>query len=91
MLYGAVDINRDGYIVHTTLDMEYQKAADEIMERAYADINTRYQNTSENRLNIADKQYIPIVELLSLTFNLRDIQVAGSKEKRKPWRSSTMK
>ena len=83
MLYGAVDINKDGYIVHTTLDLGYQEAANKIMEQAHTDINTRYQNTSKKRLNIVDQRYVPMVDLLSLAFNLQDIQVAGAKEKKK--------
>src|SRR6056297_3257664 len=39
MLYGAVDINKDGYIVHTTLDLNHQRTADSIMEKSYRRIN----------------------------------------------------
>jgi penicillin-binding protein 1A len=82
MLYGAVDINKDGYIVHTTLDLDYQKIADDVMGRAFHSINERYKTKSDSRLGIVDKTYVPIVDMLSLLFNLEDIQVAGSKQKK---------
>jgi penicillin-binding protein 1A len=82
MLYGAVDINKDGYIVHTTLDLRYQAIADEIMGKAYHSINERYKTKSDSRLGIVDETYVPIVDMLSLLFNLEDIQVAGSKQKK---------
>ncbi len=82
MLYGAVDINKDGYVVHTTLDLGYQAIADEIMDKAFHSINERYKTKSDARLGIVDKTYVPIVDMLSLLFNLEDIQVAGSKQKK---------
>jgi penicillin-binding protein 1A len=82
ILYGAVDINKDGYVVHTTLDMGHQRVADEIMEKAFLDINERYRTQRSDRLNIADDIYVPISDLLALTFNLDNLKVAGAKEKK---------
>lgn len=82
MLYGAVNINKDGYIVHTTLDLGYQKIADKIMDKAFHSINQRYKNKSDKRLDIVDTSYVPIVEMLGLTFNLPDIQVSGARQKK---------
>lgn len=82
MLYGAVDINKDGYVVHTTLDLGYQRIADEIMNQAFIDINEKYRNLKGQRLSIADDMYVPIADLLALTFNLEDMKVAGSKQKK---------
>ncbi len=82
MLYGAVDINKDGYVVHTTLDLGYQRIADDIMNQAFLDINEKYRNLKGNRLSIADYLYVPIADLLALTFNLEDMKVAGAKQKK---------
>ncbi len=82
MLYGAVNINKDGYIVHTTLDLGYQKIADKVMDKAFHSINERYKNKSDKRLNIADNSYVPIVDMLGLAFNLGDIQVSGARQKK---------
>ncbi len=82
MLYGAVDINKDGYVVNTTLDLGYQVIANKIMDKAFHSINERYKTKSDSRLAIVDETYVPIVDMLSLLFNLEDIQVAGSKQKK---------
>ncbi len=82
MLYGAVNINKDGYIVHTTLDLGYQKIADKVMDKAFHNINEKYKNKADDRLNIVDNRYVPIIEMLGLTFNLGDIQVAGARQKK---------
>lgn len=82
MLYGAVDINKDGYIVHTTLDLDYQRIADSVMEKSYRRINEKYHSNKRERLDIVDDTYLPIIELLSHTFNIEDIHISGAKEKR---------
>src|SRR6056297_3555079 len=82
MLYGAVDINKDGYIVHTTLDLDYQRTADSIMEKSYRRINEQYHSNKRQRLEVVDETYLPIVELLGLAHNIEDIYVTGAKEKR---------
>ncbi len=81
MLYGAVDVNKDGYVVHTTLDLGIQDAAQRIMDKAYRELNIEYRKYSDNRYEIVNDQYIDLVDLLSLTFNIEDIRVTGSKQK----------
>jgi penicillin-binding protein 1A len=81
MLFGAVDVNKDGYIVHTTLDLDLQGAAQRNMDRAYRDINQKYQKYSDNRYEIVNDNFISLVDLLSLTFNIEDIRVTGAKQK----------
>ena len=81
MLYGAVDVNKDGYIVHTTLDLNMQGIAQRTMDHAYRDINQKYQEYSDDRYNNVNENYVNIVDLLSLTFNIEDIRVTGAKQK----------
>jgi penicillin-binding protein 1A len=83
LLLGSQDIYRGGLKVYTTLNLEYQKVADEIMKEAILDINERYQSQARTRLVFSDETFIPLVDLLSLTFNLRDIRTAGSKKRAK--------
>ncbi|MFW5727547.1 MAG: penicillin-binding protein 1A [Spirochaetia bacterium] len=82
MLYGAVNINKDGYIVHTTLDLDYQRIADSIMEKSYRRINEQHNSNSRERFDLVDETYLPLVELLSLTYNIEDIHITGAQEKR---------
>ena len=81
MLYGAVDVNKDGYIVHTTLDLDIQNSAQRIMDHAYYDINQRYQRYSNERYDIVNEEFVDLVDLLSLTFNIGDLRVTGAKQK----------
>ena len=81
MLYGAVDVNKDGYVVHTTLDLDIQQTAQKIMDQAYHEINNKYQQYSTERYDIVNEEFIGIVDLLSLTFNIPDIKVTGAKQK----------
>lgn len=81
MLYGAVDVNKDGYIVHTTLDLDIQQTAQKIMDQAYFEINNKYQSYSSERYDIVNEEFIALVDLLSLTFNISDIKVTGAKQK----------
>ncbi|MDR1894647.1 MAG: PBP1A family penicillin-binding protein [Spirochaetales bacterium] len=81
MLYGRVDINKDGYVVHTTLDLAYQELAESYMMNGYDDINQRYRAQSTQSNSLVDNEYRPIVELLALAFNLEDIRTVGAKEK----------
>ena len=82
MLYGAVNINKDGYIVHTTLDLDYQQEADEVMNKAYRWINEQYHQNKSQRLDIVDNTYLPIIELLALTYNIEDIHIVGASQKK---------
>jgi penicillin-binding protein 1A len=89
MLYGSVDINKDGYIVHTTLDLEYQQAADEIMRKHTIDINRKYSATSTGNQELAGNTYIPTIDLLSLAFNLPELRASGAQRKKESLRIYT--
>jgi len=82
MLYGTLDINRDGFIVHTTMDLGYQTTARELMDKGLRTINRTYRSNTDSRMGYVDDQFVPIVDLLALTFNIRDIRVAGKKQAR---------
>ncbi|MDR1030212.1 MAG: PBP1A family penicillin-binding protein [Treponema sp.] len=76
MMYGSMDYYRDGYTVHTTLNLKHQETAVKLMEQGLARANKEYTGSRGVRLERAERTYIPIVELLSLTFNLGDIHAA---------------
>ena len=81
MLYGKQNIYRDGYSVYTTLNLDYQQKADELISKGLVTWNKRYQQNIGNRMTVVDEQYVPIIDLLSLAFNIEDIRIAGSQEK----------
>ncbi|MFQ3547061.1 MAG: PBP1A family penicillin-binding protein, partial [Termitinemataceae bacterium] len=80
MLYGSMDIYKDGFTVRTTLDLDFQAAADRHMAIGLAQANEEYKKTINTRLDTAEKLFVPIVDLLSLAFDIGDIH-ATSEEK----------
>ena len=84
MMYGTMDYYRDGYTVFTTLDLRHQEAAVKLMAESLVRANQAYTR-SQGRSNVqAERTYIPIVEMLTLYFNLGGIHAtsAGQNEQR---------
>jgi penicillin-binding protein 1A len=78
LMYGSMDYYRDGYTVYTTLDLRHQEAADKFMAEGLTKANKEF-NRSKGRSNVqAERIYIPIVDLLTLTFGLNDIHKTSS-------------
>ena len=73
LMYGTMDYYRDGYSVYTTVNLQHQEAAVKFMTEGLTRANREYSR-SIGRSNIqAERTYIPIVDLLTLYFDLRDI------------------
>jgi len=72
-MYGSMDYYRDGYTVHTTLNMKHQAAANKYMEEGLKKANVEYARSSGSRLVEAERTWLPIIDLLSLYFNLDQI------------------
>jgi len=84
LMYGTRDYYRDGYVVNTTLDLRHQEAAERFMAEGLERANREYARSS-GRSNVqAERTYIPIVEMLTLYFDLTDISAtsAGQNEVR---------
>jgi len=80
MMYGSMDYYRDGYTVYTTLNLRHQEAADKFMAEGLTRANREF-NKSKGRSNAqAERIYIPIVDLLTLTFGLNDIHSTSSSQ-----------
>jgi penicillin-binding protein 1A len=80
LMYGTMDYYRDGYTVYTTLDLRHQEAADRFMAEGLTKANKEF-NRSKGRSNVqAERIYIPIVDLLTLTFGLNDIHSTSSSQ-----------
>ena len=83
ILYGSlVDINREGFIIHTTLDLDLQQTAQKYMTGGIQSINKKYQADTSERLNEADKLFLPLVDSLALMFNIEELHIAGSRQRR---------
>jgi penicillin-binding protein 1A len=78
LMYGTMDYYRDGYTVHTTLNLQHQEAAEKFMGEGFVAANREFQRSlSRNNLQ-AIRTYIPIVNLLTLGFDLNGIHAMGS-------------
>lgn len=75
MLYGSIDLYRDGLVVRTTLDLDYQAIADRYMNRYIGQVNKDYVSSSSQRLGEARSVYAPMARLLGLGFNLEGVFV----------------
>jgi penicillin-binding protein 1A len=77
LMYGTRDYYRDGYVVHTTLDLRHQEAAEKFMAEGLEKANREYIRSSGRSNAQAERTYIPIVELLTLYFDLTDIRATA--------------
>ena len=80
-LLGSMDLYKAGLIVHTTLDLGMQRTADRVMEKWIQVVNNQHQAQAASRLSVADATFLPIVDLLSLSFNIEGIRFAGAKQR----------
>ncbi|MDR3145580.1 MAG: PBP1A family penicillin-binding protein, partial [Treponema sp.] len=77
MMYGTMDYYRDGYTVYTTLDLSFQEAAAKYMEQGLTRANREFSRSQGTRLVRAEQVYVPIVDLLSLYFDLGEIHATS--------------
>jgi penicillin-binding protein 1A len=80
MLYGTMDLYEDGYVVHTTLDLGFQAAADKYMARGLAQANAEFQKTQSQRFTEAGDVYLPVIDLLALTFDIGSIRASSDEQ-----------
>ena len=80
-LFGQQNIYRDGYTIHTTLNLDYQREADEHIRKGLQIWNRKYQNYKDNRGRYAPKSLIETIDLLSLVFDIPGIQAVKAQEK----------
>ncbi|HUX37716.1 MAG TPA: PBP1A family penicillin-binding protein, partial [Rectinemataceae bacterium] len=79
MLYGSLDMYKDGFTVHTTLDLDMQAQADALMKRGIDQANRNFQASNSTSLGGAEKTYVPIAEMLGLSFNLEPLFASEAK------------
>ncbi|MDR0399466.1 MAG: PBP1A family penicillin-binding protein [Treponema sp.] len=80
MMYGTMDYYRDGYTVHTTLNLKHQEAAARYMQQGLERANREFSRSNSSSNLQAIHTYVPIVNLLSLYFDLEDIHSTGESQ-----------
>jgi len=74
LMYGSMDYYRDGYIVHTTLNLEHQEAAVRYMAEGLEKANREFAASNRIGGTLAQRTFLPIVDMLTLAFDLTDIR-----------------
>jgi penicillin-binding protein 1A len=87
LMYGTMDYYRDGYTVYTTLDLDFQNAAAKYMEQGLVRANREYARSEGSRLVRAERTYVPVVDLLSLVFDLNGIHATSDAQNERKARS----
>jgi penicillin-binding protein 1A len=73
MLGGTYNILTDGLVVHTTLNLDDQKVAQERMTKDIEAVNNQYLDLTKERTAQAGAALQPMMEMLGLTYNIDDM------------------
>jgi len=76
-LLGAADIDRDGYKIYTTLNLDYQIEAEKLMVDGIDRANKTYRANHDSKSATGVDTFVPIVDSLSLLFDIQSIRVGG--------------
>jgi penicillin-binding protein 1A len=77
LLVGSYDYLNDGLEVYTTLDLDYQKEAEKRMVEDIDKNNALYLATSGEKLASSNSAFLPVLDLLGMTFNQDDFMYRG--------------
>lgn len=83
MIYGSTDIYTGGFVVNTTLDLEQQYAAQDIIKRYTARANRIWQREQVARRSSSFRTYTSVAELATLLFGLDGVKLSGARSKKK--------
>jgi penicillin-binding protein 1A len=83
MLYGSVDYYKDGLIVNTTLNLDYQAFAEARMDTGREAANRAFLAESAVRMREADTTYVPIVNALTILFDISELRSADARVRSK--------
>lgn len=72
-LLGSWDIYKDGLVVHTTLNLDYQAEADRLMNKGIDHINELYL-TSAGKTENTYGSLTPLMDMFGLAFNIDSLQ-----------------
>ncbi|PIE04068.1 MAG: penicillin-binding protein, partial [Spirochaetales bacterium] len=81
-LFGQQDIYRDGYTIYTTLNLSYQKEAEKAVQAGLREWNEMFQNDRSGKTGYAASNLTPMIDLLSLSFGIPEIRVAGAQRRK---------
>lgn len=80
LLLGSLDINRDGFTVHTTIDLDYQAAAERYFRVGLQQANRIFRENVATQAAQGDA-LVPVIDLLSLAFDVPGMRVGDAKQR----------
>lgn len=83
MIYGSMDIYTGGFVVNTTLDLEQQYAAQDIIKRYTERANRIWQREKVARKSSSFRTYTSVAELAALLFGLDSVKLSSVRSKKK--------
>ncbi len=75
MIYGNMNVYQDGLQIYTTLNLDFQKEADEIMKARLESVNEQYEKELSAQGTDAELYFLPMIDLLSLNYNMPHMHV----------------
>ena len=72
LLVGSYNYLTDGLVVHTTLNLDYQREADARMAEDIDKVNTAYLANQGQQVS-GNAAWMPVIDLLGLTFDVDDL------------------
>ena len=78
MMFGTMDYFRDGFTVHTTLNLRHQEAAERHMADGIREANRRAQMAGGARVGQAEHAIMPVIDLLALVFDMGSVHAASA-------------
>jgi penicillin-binding protein 1A len=73
LLVGSYNYLTDGLVVHTTLNLDYQREADRRMAQDIDDVNAKYLALSSSKIASSNTSFLPMIDLLGFTFDVDDL------------------
>ncbi|MFW5728045.1 MAG: penicillin-binding protein 1A [bacterium] len=80
LLLGSININKDGYTIHTTLDLDYQRQARRYVDDGLLTANEVYRENTQERVSYGE-ELVPFIELLSLSFDVGSMRIGDARRK----------
>ena len=82
MLYGSTDINTDGFIVNTSLDLDYQTIAESVMSQGFRRVNADYRKNTKGGSERDLSELLPILSALAYTTDIPALAERGDQRGR---------
>jgi penicillin-binding protein 1A len=73
--YGSSDLYRDGYTIHTTLDLSHQRMAETAIKDARDQLNAAHRDAENRALSFARSHVLPITDVMSLLFSVDELDM----------------